>query len=95
MTRTFRYNPDGTSYEVTRQARAPAVHFIHTREAIGPDGKAIPAPQLRELNRQGKAHHVNEIPHMAQDAHNEKMRQAKLDKARRRHTIGQVVREYV
>ena len=49
----------------------------------------------RELNRQGKAHHVNEIPHMAQDAHNEKMRQAKLDKARRRHTIGQVVREYV
>ena len=80
--RRWRYPADGSPpYEVDldRKQRKPAVHFLHTTEAIGADGKVIPASQLRHLNAQGKNLHIEEMRNIAQDAHNETLRQEKRD----------------
>lgn len=94
MKRTYRYLPDGTSYEVTKAQRPPAIHFLHTGEAIGADGQAIPAAKLRELNRQGKALHIEECRNIAMDAHNESLRREQRDKQERKNAIASVIKGY-
>jgi len=88
--RRWVYPSDGSpSYEVdlTRKSRVPAVHFLHTTEAIGSDGQPIPAAKLRELNRQGKAFHVEEAKNIAQDAHNETERQKQVASKQRKAAL--------
>ena len=91
MKRTFRYSPDGTSYEVKNAPRLPAVHFLHTTDAIDTDGNRIPAARLRELNRQGKNFHIEEARNIAMDAHNEQLRKAKRDKRDRLQALADAV----
>ena len=93
--RRWRYRADGTSYEVPvdRQARARAP-AVHVTEAIGADGKPIPAAQLRELNRQGKALHIEECRNIAMDAHNENQRQAAREKLRRKAALVEAAKRH-
>jgi hypothetical protein len=96
MRRKWIYPSDGSpAYEVPvdhrgRVVNAPVVHIFEPVE--GSDGRLIASK--RELERQnaaGKSIHVEDLRNVAQDAHNEKLRQAQRDKLARKRTLADVM----
>jgi hypothetical protein len=96
--RRWVYPSDGSPpYEVDlRPQRKPSVNFVQRFDPVeGSDGRIIHSKkELERQNANGKSIHLEEMNNVAMDAHNERLRQDKLDKQRRKQTIIDAVNRY-